>query len=359
MAIAAVGQICSTASMTANLEQCVRLVAEAAAGGAKAAPHPFPLETRRDVHDALLHHARERTRKRKRQGLERELTARYGQVLFLPEASDYIAPTAAEALRLAQPQSTSPFVNGLREAAKSHAVGIHVGVHQPLTGQQQPPTGKRLLNRALYITPDGDVQDSASYDKLHVFDYGSLRESTTVEPGAALTAPFDTPVGRIGSLICFDLRFAEPAVSLAQPGEKSRWRGRPAQILSYPSAFTVRTGRAHWETLLRARAIETQSWVVASAQVGWHNGQRASYGRSLVVDPWGEVRLRLGSVGEGEGEGRGREDDDGDADGAAEDDGRTTTARGEIGFVDLDLELVERVRREMPLLRRRDVYREV
>ncbi|KAG6007662.1 hypothetical protein E4U54_008797 [Claviceps lovelessii] len=271
------------------------------------------------------------------------------KILFLPEASDYIAPTATESLHLAQPQSTSPFVQGLREAAKSHSVAIHVGIHHPLATQ---PTRTKLVNRALYITADGDIQDSASYDKLHVFDYGSLRESATVEPGSALTPPFDSPVGRIGSLICFDLRFAEPAIALAQPGEHSAWYGRSAQILAYPSAFTMRTGQAHWETLLRARAIETQSWVVASAQVGRHNEKRASYGRSLVVDPWGEVRARLGggrSTGEVTEGGGGDEGHGYDDDVAAAENGMME----EIGFVDLDLERVERVRKEMPLRRRR------
>lgn len=208
-------------------------------------------------------------------------------------------------------------------------MAIHVGVHEPLP---QQPTSK-LLNRALYISPAGDVVDAASYDKLHVFDYASLRESDTVQPGSGLTAPFDSPVGRIGSLICFDVRFAEPAVALAQPGPGSPWYRRPAQVLTYPSAFTLRTGRAHWEALLRGRAIETQSWVVAAAQVGRHNDKRASYGRSLVVDPWGEVRLRLGGTRNDEGEAE---------DGAVE----------EIGFVDMDMALWETVRREMPLKRR-------
>lgn len=189
-----------------------------------------------------------------------------------------------------------------------------------------------MLNRALYITADGDINDAATYDKLHVFDYGSLKESATVQPGSRLTAPFDSPVGRIGSLICFDLRFPETAIALAQPGPSSPWKRTPAQILTYPSAFTIRTGEAHWETLLRSRAIETQSWVVAAAQVGRHNEKRASYGRSLVVDPWGRVALSLGGV---------------DAEGNAAD-----GAEGEIGFVDLDMEELDRVRREMPLQRR-------
>lgn len=212
-----------------------------------------------------------------------------------------------------------------------HSVAVHVGIHHvpPISAQQ---SAKKLLNRALYIDANGAVDDATTYDKLHVFDYGSLKESATVQPGARLTPPFESPVGRIGSLICFDLRFPESAIALAQPSASSPWTGRPAQILTYPSAFTIRTGEAHWETLLRSRAIETESWVVASAQVGRHNEKRASYGRSLVVDPWGRVVLQLKGV---------------DAEGNAED-----GAEGQIGFVDINLDELERVRREMPLQRR-------
>jgi deaminated glutathione amidase len=258
--------------------------------------------------------------------------------LFLPEASDYIAPHAQASLDLAVPQSTSPFVRGLQEAARTNSIAVHVGIHhKTATGPSGVGDGagvSRMLNRALYIKPDGAIDDAATYDKLHVFDYGSLKESATVRPGDRLTPPFDSPVGRIGSLICFDLRFPEVSLSLAQPGPASPWRDRPAQIITYPSAFTLRTGVAHWETLLRARAIETQSWVVAAAQVGRHNEKRASYGKSMVVDPWGRVVVTLGGV----------RNDEGDAeDGAVE----------EIGFVEVDLDEVERVRREMPLQRRR------
>lgn len=213
-----------------------------------------------------------------------------------------------------------------------HSVAVHVGIHHPIEDSEGQST-RKLLNRALYITHEGNIDDAATYDKLHVFDYGSLKESATVQPGNKLTPPFDSPVGRIGSLICFDLRFSETALALAQPGRNSRWASRPAQIITYPSAFTLRTGEAHWETLLRARAIETQSWVIASAQVGRHNEKRASYGRSLVVDPWGRVVLRLRGVA--------------DADGNPED-----GAIEEIGFVEIDLAECERVRKEMPLQRR-------
>lgn len=251
------------------------------------------------------------------------------QILFLPEASDYIAPSAQASLELAEAQSTSAFVLGLRAAARQHSVAVHVGIHHAVDG----PGARRVVNRALYMDAGGVVQDAATYDKLHVFDYGSLRESSIVRPGTGLTAPFESPVGRIGSLICFDVRFAETAVALAQPGPTSRWRDGPAQVLTYPSAFTLRTGEAHWETLLRARAIETQSWVVAAAQVGRHDERRASYGRSMVVDPWGAVRLRLRGASAA-----------GDAD---------EGAVGDIGFVDLDAGLADRVRAQMPLQRRR------
>lgn len=262
------------------------------------------------------------------------------QVLFLPEASDYTAPDGQTSLQLAEPQSTSLFVKGLQEAARAHGIAVHVGIHHRedamVDAQSGDGASQRLLNRALYIAADGTIDDAATYDKLHVFDYGSLKESATVQPGASVTSPFESPVGRIGSLICFDLRFPEAALSLAQPGPKSPWAKRPAQIIAYPSAFTLRTGVAHWETLLRARAIETQSWVVASAQVGRHNDKRASYGRSIVADPWGRVVLQLKGVMDAKG-----------GDGTAEE-----GAVGEIGFVDIDLEELERVRKEMPLQRR-------
>ncbi|KAF4969930.1 hypothetical protein FZEAL_10140 [Fusarium zealandicum] len=260
------------------------------------------------------------------------------KVLFLPEASDYIAPDGQASLELAEPQSTSPFVKGLQEAARQHRVAVHVGIHHRGEAETEGQPAK-VLNRALYITEDGAIDDAATYDKLHVFDYGSLKESATVQPGSSVTSPFDSPVGRIGSLICFDLRFPETALGLAQPGPGSPWASRPAQILTYPSAFTLRTGAAHWETLLRARAIETQSYVVAAAQVGRHNDKRASWGQSIVADPWGRIMLRLKGVVDAR---------PGEPEGAAEE-----GAEGEIGFVEIDLEGLERVRREMPLQRRK------
>ncbi|KAI1179847.1 carbon-nitrogen hydrolase [Nemania sp. FL0916] len=362
MAKAAIGQICSSNSMMANLAQCVKLVGQAAKAGAK--------------------------------------------ILFLPEASDYIGTSAQESLSLARPLASSPFVTGLQSAAAQHSIAVHVGVHVPVSvpvSISSPPpasatsttattgTGTRaatgetttkLHNRTIYISADGTLQHSASYDKLHLFDYANLRESSSTQAGSKLIAPIPSPIGRLGSLICFDLRFPEPAVHLtARPhthlnsteekvskGEKEKERqDEPAQILLYPSAFTVATGRAHWEVLLRARAIETQSYVIAAAQAGAHNlppspsspstspsssldmsgkKPRVSYGHSMVVDPWGRVILELKGV---------RPNWDGEDARDAVEDG----AIGELGVVDIDLEEWARVREKMPLVRRIDVYPEV
>ncbi|KAI1139585.1 carbon-nitrogen hydrolase [Hypoxylon sp. FL0543] len=344
MAKAAVGQICSSNSMAHNLEQCVRLVGQAAAAGAK--------------------------------------------ILFLPEASDYIGASAQESLSLAKPISTSPFVSGLRSAAVRHQLAVHVGIHVPVSvkpvaagsssnpvlssipisnsnststseekgeGEEGKEPQRKLYNRTIYIHPNGHLDEAKSYDKLHLFDYpdAALRESNTTQAGAAFAAPFDSPVGRLGSLICFDLRFPEAALHLTTsssppsssfvPSSSRSKPFPPAQVLLYPSAFTVPTGRAHWEVLLRARAVETQSYVVAAAQVGRHNpglSPRVSYGRSMVVDPWGRVLLALRGV---------RDDGEEAEDGAV----------GQLGVVDIDLAEWERVRKNMPLVRRTDVYPEV
>lgn len=152
--------------------------------------------------------------------------------------------------------------------------------------------------------------------------YASVREeglrsdsSNTVEKGFSILAPFETPVGRLGMAICFDLRF--PEMSLALKRQNS-------QIITYPSAFTIPTGRAHWEVLLRARAIETQTYVIAAAQAGVHNEKRSSYGHSMIVSPCGTVLAQL----DGDGQ------------------------EPQIATAEIDLDLVEKVRESMPLLRR-------
>ena len=202
---------------------------------------------------------------------------------------------------------------------------VNVGVHEPTT------SGSKVKNTLLWIDKDGNI--AHRYQKLHLFDVDieggpTLQESNRVERGPRIEDPFPTALGNVGMMICFDLRFAEPALAL---------RNRGAHLLAYPSAFTVPTGRAHWEALLRARAIESQSYVIAAAQVGFHNAEetRQSYGHSMVIDPWGKVVAELG--GEHNGKATGLDE-------------------GNIALAHIDLDYLEKVRREMPLLRRTDVY---
>ena len=179
--------------------------------------------------------------------------------------------------------SKSPFLLGLQEEAKKHKLPISVGVHEP----SDNPESKRIRNTLLWINEKGEI--AQRYQKLHLFDLEieggpNMRESTTIEPGNEILPLFDSPVGKIGSMICFDLRFAELALSLKR---------QKADILLYPSAFTPETGKAHWLPLLRARAIECTSYVIAAAQVGAHNPKRSSYGHSIVISPWGEIVAEL------------------------------------------------------------------
>jgi deaminated glutathione amidase len=161
-----------------------------------------------------------------------------------------------------------------------------------------------------------------------------LKESNSVEAGNDIVPPIETPIGILGMMICFDLRFPEISLRLGRQG---------AQVLVYPSAFTVPTGKAHWETLLRARAIENQAYVIAAAQCGRHNEKRVSYGDSIVVDPWGKVEGRLSRV----------------EDTAVDKEAEAGMREPQLLIVDLDMTLVEKARREVPLLRRTDVYPEV
>ncbi|KAM9686688.1 deaminated glutathione amidase isoform 3-T3 [Trichechus inunguis] len=128
----------------------------------------------------------------------------------------------------------------------------------------------------------------AAYRKTHLCDVdipgqAPMHESDSTMPGPSIEPPVSTPAGKIGLAICYDMRFPELSLALAQAG---------AEILTYPSAFGFVTGPAHWEVLLRARAIETQCYVVAAAQCGRHHQKRESYGHSMVVDPWGTVVAR-------------------------------------------------------------------
>ena len=144
-----------------------------------------------------------------------------------------------------------------------------------------------MAKRSFFFSPSG--KEIARYDKIHMFDVDlpngeSYRESSDYEPGDK-SALADTDFGKVGLTICYDLRFPHLYRDLAKAG---------ASILAVPSAFTVPTGQAHWSVLQRARAIETGSFVVSAAQCGQHDGDRKTYGHSIIVDPWGVVLAEAG-----------------------------------------------------------------
>lgn len=228
------------------------------------------------------------------------------EFVLAPENATMIEPVAAAALRKAKTEEDHPALPALTEAAREAGVWLLIG-----SLSIRLPGGK-LANRSFLVDDGGAIV--ARYDKLHCFDVNLrddewYRESDTIQAGSkAVLAP--SPWGRIGMTVCYDLRFPGLYRTLARAG---------ADILTVPSAFTRTTGRAHWHTLLRARAIETGCFVIAPAQWGDHAEGRKTYGHSLIVDPWGET---VADGGEGEGP----------------------------VFGTLDLDLVEKSRRRIPSL---------
>ncbi|WP_071455772.1 carbon-nitrogen hydrolase family protein [Gloeomargarita lithophora] len=156
-------------------------------------------------------------------------------------------------------------------------------------GHPVPVDGQRVVNRAMVITPDGQVH--SCYDKVHLFDVNlpdgnTYQESRTVVAGMALPPVYYQPeLGHIGLSICYDVRFPELYRHLAKVG---------AEILFIPAAFTAYTGKDHWQVLLQARAIENTCYVLAPAQVGWHYPRRQTHGHALIIDPWGVVLADAG-----------------------------------------------------------------
>lgn len=161
--------------------------------------------------------------------------------------------------------------------AKLHEVWLLIGSLAVTLDDDQ-----RLANRSFLISPAGDIH--ARYDKIHMFDVEvgdgqNYRESKSYAPGTCAVLA-DTPIGKIGMTICYDVRFGGLYRTLAQAG---------AELIACPAAFTRVTGKAHWHTLIRARAIETGAYVLAPAQTGQHEDGRATFGHSLIISPWGEI----------------------------------------------------------------------
>ena len=263
-------QLCATSDVAANAARCRELVRDAAAAGAA--------------------------------------------VILLPEACTFIGPDADKRAML-EPLSINPAEAPLLASFSTLAADLNVellvGHHE--RGPASDP--ERSYNTLVHLGRDGQLR--TFYRKIHLFDVDlpdgtRLRESARTLPGTEIVTT-ETAFGTLGLSICYDLRFPYLYQALASRG---------AVALCVPSAFTASTGAAHWHALLRARAIETQCFVLAPAPHGAHNNRRRSYGHSLVVDPWGEVIAEL-----------------------PEDDGIVTA--------DLDLERLNAVRRQLPSLEHR------
>ncbi|MGA9522464.1 MAG: carbon-nitrogen hydrolase family protein [Myxococcaceae bacterium] len=226
----------------------------------------------------------------------------------LPENFSWMGPeqeraAAAEAI-------DGPSLSRLAEVARERRIALLAG-SIPETGAP----GGRFFNTSVLLGPDGERL--AVYRKIHLFDVdvgdgARYRESEAVAPGTEVVSA-DTPAGRLGLSVCYDLRFPELYRKLVDQG---------SELLAVPAAFTLMTGKDHWEVLLRARAIENQCYVLAPAQFGQHSEHRRTYGHAMIVDPWGLVIAR---ASEGEG----------------------------VAVAPVDRALLERVRRNLPCLAHR------
>lgn len=202
----------------------------------------------------------------------------------LPENFAFMGLRDADKLGAAELDGDGPAQRFLSATARELGLWILGG-----TINIRGESGSRVANASLLIDATG--KRVARYDKIHLFDVSipgrneQYRESTHVQPGRRVVVA-DTPAGRLGLSVCYDMRFPELYRDLVSQG---------AEWLAMPAAFTVPTGRAHWETLLRARAIENLCYVVAPAQGGVHTSGRETYGDSLIVDYWGQVLARLES----------------------------------------------------------------
>jgi len=244
-----------------------------------------------------------------------EAAAGGAAMLFTPEMSGLLDQDRARAAGHLSTEADDRVLAAVREAAAKRGIWVHIG---SLALRRDDG---RLNNRAFVIDGNGEIR--ASYDKLHLFDVDlptgeSWRESASYAPGErAVTV--ETPLGVLGLAICYDLRFPDLFRALSDAG---------ATILSLPAAFTRPTGAAHWHVLLRARAIEAAAFVVATAQTGVHEDGRATYGHSLVIDPWGETLLDMGEP-------------------------------AGLGFAEIDQARVEAARTRVPVLRHRRAIPEV
>ena len=235
--------------------------------------------------------------------------------VYTPEMSGLLDRNRSRAASMIQTEQDDGVLAAVRSEAKTQKIWVQLG---SLAIKTSSDPEAKWVNRSFLINPAGEID--ARYDKIHLFDVDlgpeeSQRESSAYAKGQRAVVA-SLPEATLGLSICYDLRFSALYEALTNAG---------ADILSIPAAFTVPTGKAHWEILLRARAIEAGAFVVAAAQYGRHADGRSTYGHSMVVDPWGEIML---DMGEGTG----------------------------LGFCDLDLGKVREVRSRVPAVANRQPF---
>jgi len=227
------------------------------------------------------------------------------KVVTLPEMFNYLGPDDKK--RENAEEIPGPTIESIKDKARKLDIYVLAGsIPEKVKGKD------RLFNTSVLINPEGDI--IAKYRKLHMFDIDiegqpTYRESSLIQPGEDVVT-VETEIGTFGLSICYDLRFPELYRRLTKEG---------AQIVFLPAAFTLHTGKDHWESLVRARAIENQLFFIASGQIGYHPPERECYGNSMIVDPWGTVLARA-------------------------------TNRPGVTFVDVDMSYQNKIRKELPCL---------
>lgn len=262
------------------------------------------------------------------------------KIIFLPEASDYIAANSNHSKKIVKSFNESPFIIEIKNTLKdlynnNKFIQVAVGIHEPTINDSL----NRTKNTLIYLDSNGDLL--YRYQKIHLFDVDIkngpiLKESNSVQPGNEILKPFKTPAGNLGLGICYDLRFPELALRLRSLG---------AQILTYPSAWTMKTG-PHFQILGKSIAILTQSYVILPAQGGVHDvnaddpknhdnnlqlgTKRESFGHTCIIDPNGTILAECSDASD----------------------------KDQICIADIDLDIVEKMRANMPLWsqRRSDVF---
>jgi nitrilase len=209
-----------------------------------------------------------------------EAAGKGASLACLPEWFCLMGRAEQDKLAIREPDGDGPIQSFLAGAAAKHRIWVIAGTVPLVAGDPA-----KVRNSS--VVYDATGRRVARYDKIHLFDFTGAgeqyRESRTIEPGDAPVA-IDSPFGRIALSICYDVRFPELYRRLA-----------PVDLITVPSAFTATTGAAHWEVLLRARAVENLAWVIAPAQGGAHASGRRTHGHSMIVDPWGRVAASLPS----------------------------------------------------------------